>query len=421
MSAPVSHTDETTSHVSASSRASRKVLFASAHSIVDFSNGASVATLDVLHGLCASGFECRAFCTPKLDLQNGARLENVLDESRELYQVLPAACGTERARILYTQRGHIPITVVNLDLSPQVSLRPDDVHTVLGFFRSFLELNQPDVMLTYGGDPITNALIDMARRRGIPIVFAIHNLQYFDPRPFANVDFCIVPSQFTQRCYRDRVGLECHVLANPVDWDRVLARDPAPQYVTFINPSPQKGAYAFVRIAHELGRRRPDIPLLVVESRGTRDTLMACGLDLGLCGNIRFMANTSDPRRFWRVTKIALMPSLCCENQPLVVVEAMINGIPVIASDRGGTPEAFGDCGFALPLSDRMTPTTHMPPTAEEVEPWVEAIVRLWDDPALYEEQMPRPEPRRSAGIPTGSGRSTPSFSARLRSSPGLG
>ena len=194
---PVSHTDETTSHVSASSRASRRVLFASAHSIVDFSNGASVATLDVLHGLCASGFECRAFCTPKLDLQNGARLEHVLDESRELYQVLPAACGTERARILYTQRGHIPITVVNLDSSPQVSLRPDDVHTVLGFFRSFLELNQPDVMLTYGGDPITNALIDMARRRGIPIVFAIHNLQYFDPRPFANVDFCIVPSQFT--------------------------------------------------------------------------------------------------------------------------------------------------------------------------------------------------------------------------------
>jgi Glycosyltransferase Family 4 len=212
-------------------------VFASAHSIVDFSNGASVATLDVLHGLCGSGFECRAFCTPKLDLQMGARLEHVLDDATELYQILPAACGTERARILYTQRGPIPITVVNLDSSPQVGLRPADVHTVLGFFRSFLALNQPDVMLTYGGDPITNGMIDMARRRGIPIVFAIHNLQYFDPRPFANVDFCIVPSQFTQRYYRDRVGIECHVLGNPVDWDRVLAPDPAPQFVTFINPS----------------------------------------------------------------------------------------------------------------------------------------------------------------------------------------
>jgi glycosyltransferase involved in cell wall biosynthesis len=332
-----------------SRREKRKILFASAHSIVDFSNGASVATLDVLHGLCASGFECRAFCTPKLDLPNGFRLEKVLDGSGEIYDVLPAACGAERTQILYTQRGHIPITVVNFDPTTQAGLRPADVPTVLGFFRSFLEIEQPDVMLTYGGDPITNALIDMARRRGIPVVFAIHNLQYFDPRPFAKVDYCIVPAQFTQRYYRERVGLECHVLSNPVDWGRVLAVDPEPQYVTFVNPSLQKGAYAFVQIAHELGRRRPDIPLLVVESRGTRDTLMACGLDPGRCGNIRVMPNTSDPRRFWRLTKIALMPSLCCENQPLVVVEAMINGIPVVASDRGGTPEALGDCGFALP------------------------------------------------------------------------
>ena len=49
-----------------------------------------------------------------------------------------------------------------------------------------------------------------------------------------------------------------------------------------------------------------------------------------------------------------------------------------------------------------MTPTTHMPPTAEEVEPWVEAIVRLWDDPALYEEQSAkaRAEAQRLASRP---------------------
>ena len=33
-----------------------KILFASAHSIVDFSNGASVATLDVLQGLTSFDF-----------------------------------------------------------------------------------------------------------------------------------------------------------------------------------------------------------------------------------------------------------------------------------------------------------------------------------------------------------------------------
>ena len=49
--------------------AARKILFASAHSIVDFSNGASVATPDVLQGLTTHGFDCQAPCTPKLDTQ----------------------------------------------------------------------------------------------------------------------------------------------------------------------------------------------------------------------------------------------------------------------------------------------------------------------------------------------------------------
>ena len=122
--------------------------------------------------------------------------------------------------------------------------------------------------------------------------------------------------------------------------------------------------YAFVRIADELERRRPDIPLLVVESRGTRDTLAACWPDRRIAGNITMMPHTSDPRRFWSRTRIALVPSLWWENQPLVVVEAMINGIPVVASDRGGIPETLGASGFMLPLPERLTPESEIVPSA---------------------------------------------------------
>ena len=52
------------------------------------------------------------------------------------------------------------------------------------------------------------------------------------------------------------------------------------------------------------------------------------------------------------------MPSLWWENQPLVAIEAMINGIPVIGSDRGGIPETLGEAGFCLPLPERLTPAT---------------------------------------------------------------
>jgi glycosyltransferase involved in cell wall biosynthesis len=371
-------------------RTPRKILFASAHCIVDSSNGAAVATLDALEGLSAAGFECQAFCSSKVDFPQDVDFEKILDHLGEPYQVRPSASGAVRARILSTRRRQVPVTIVRLESTRQVAPPADEIRAVLSFFRKFLESERPDVMLTYGGDAVTLGMIAMAKRRGVPVVFAIHNFSYTGLEPFRGVDFCVVPSEFASRYYREQLGLDCRVLPNPVDWDRVRVDDHQPRFVTFVNPSPEKGAYPFVRIAHELGRRRPEIPLLVVEGRGTQQVLAACGLEASSCGDVQIMANTADPRRFWRRTRIVLMPSLCQETQGLVAVEAMINGIPVIGSDRGSLPETLGEGALILPLPERLTPTTRVVPTAEEVEPWVETIIRLWDDRAFYEEQSLR-------------------------------
>ena len=299
----------------------------------------------------------------------------------------PSVCGSQRANVMYTRRQHVPVTIIRLESTRHVYNRPEEVNTVLEFFRKFLDIYRPDVMLTYGGDPITIGMIAQARERAIPVVFALHNFAYTNARAFAQVDYCLVASEFARRHYRERVGLDCHALSYPVDWSRARAQSREPRFVTFVNPCLEKGVYPFARIAHELGRRRPDIPLLVVESRGTKETLGACGLDLEAAGNIHVMTHTTDPRRFWALTKIALVPSLWWENQPLVVIEAMINGIPVIGSNRGGIPETAGKAGVILPLPDRLTPITRIVPETHEVEPWIEAVIRLWDDERLYAEQ----------------------------------
>ena len=98
------------------------------------------------------------------------------------------------------------------------------------------------------------------------------------------------------------------------------------------------------------------------------------------------MANTPDPREFYGVTKLLLMPSLWNEAWPLVAAEAMINGIPVLGSNRGGLPEPVGGTGFLFDIPTRYTPESRDLPSAEEVEPWIETIVRLWDDTRFYEE-----------------------------------
>jgi glycosyltransferase involved in cell wall biosynthesis len=293
--------------------------------------------------------------------------------------------------------GHFRLTAggVMIHLFPGPTRRADgpgeaECRDFLRLLQSAMDRLRPDVLISYDGDPLSAEVRSRATDRGMAVVFPVHNFHYFNPSPFAGVDAVLVPSRFAAHYYREALGLECAVLPNLVDFDRVRADRHDPRYVTFVNPSAEKGVYAFARIADELGRHRPDIPLLVVEGRGTEATLAACGLDLRVHGNINLMAHTPDPRRFWGLTRIALLPSLWWENQPLVAVEAMINGIPVIGSDRGGVPETLGDAGRILPLPDRLTPATRNLATADEVAPWVEEIIRLWDDGPYYAEQQRR-------------------------------
>ena len=175
--------------------------------------------------------------------------------------------------------------------------------------------------------------------------------------------------------------------------------------MTFVNPEPRKGIHVLARIAEVLTRMRPDIPMLIVEGAGKASFLPQLGIDLSRLKNLRIMPNAPDARGFHAVTKMLVMPSLM-ENAGLVAMEAMSNGIPVLASNRGGLPESVGDGGLLLDIPGRYTPETREIPAAEEVEPWVEAIIRLWDDAAEHQqwscaarERAKRWHPDRLAGF----------------------
>jgi glycosyltransferase involved in cell wall biosynthesis len=283
---------------------------------------------------------------------------------------------------------NVPLTLCRSQTSrphvPSDSERED----FLKLYSRVLKQFQPDVLVTFGGDLLAQAMRVRAREKQITVVFGLHNFNYSAADVFATTDSVFVPSYFASEYYRKALGLECAVLPNLIDIERVRAADEERQYLTFVNPSHEKGVYAFARIADELGRLRPDIRLLVVEGRGSERTLVGCGLDLRIHGNIQLMSHTSDPRQFWSVTKVCLMPSLCWENQPLVAIEAMVNGIPVIGTDRGGIPETLGDSGMVLQLPEWLTPRTRLLPTAQDVGPWIDAVVRLWDNPRDYAKQQ---------------------------------
>ena len=151
------------------------------------------------------------------------------------------ACVSGQARLLYTRRHGVPITIVRLDSTRKGEQSLEEVRTVLDLFRTYLEVYRPDVMLTYGGDPVTQGMIALAKGRGIPIVFVIHNFTYTGFAAFGGVDCCVAPSEFACRCYRDRLGLACRALPDPVDWDRVRAKQRAPAVRDVRQPAAGEG------------------------------------------------------------------------------------------------------------------------------------------------------------------------------------
>ncbi len=418
----------------------RRLLFASIHGYLDPSSGAALATRELLEQLAARGWDCRALACGVLDYEQETPLEEVLaameapleraeaalnrrqpscrhpvgarTDENECTRVLGPPSLALRAGITgkhgreeykpeaQARVGNVQIPVwdgtiggVRVTLMPTKSSRaehsPDapEGAMFLALAEQVLERFEPAVMLTYGGHWVSLELMRRARARGVAVVFHLHNFSYHDIRGFADVSAVLFPSEYSRRFYRRSIGLGGVVIPDLIELDRVIAADPDPTYVTFINPQPDKGMTVFARIALELERRRPGIPLLVVEGRGKSEGLARLPVDLSGLGNLNRMENTPDPRDFYRVSRVVLMPSLWRESLGRVAVEAMANGIPVLASDRGALPETLGEAGFVFTSPARYVPANAALPTAREVAPWVAVIERLWDDRALETRQ----------------------------------
>ena len=65
--------------------------------------------------------------------------------------------------------------------------------------------------------------------------------------------------------------------------------------------------------------------------------------------NVQFLPNARNIDDVLTRTSILLMPSLWYEGFGLIVMESMLRGIPVVASDSGGLTEAKRGTGYVIP------------------------------------------------------------------------
>jgi hypothetical protein len=162
-------------------------------------------------------------------------------------------------------------------------------------------------------------------------------------------------------------------------------------YLTMINPCAVKGISIFA----ELARHRPQLPFAYIPGWGTTagDRALLAGL-----ANVRALPNCRDIDELLAQTRVLLMPSLWYEGFGLIVIEAMLRGIPVVASDSGGLVEAKQGTGYLIPVrgieryessfDEHAMPVPVLP--ANPVEPWLRALDELVTDRASYEAESVR-------------------------------
>lgn len=212
-----------------------------------------------------------------------------------------------------------------------------------------------------------------ARERGTRVVYTLRNYGYERPGLFQYADAVLTCSQYLSDYYRARIGLRSTAIPSPVEWAEVEAGHRSPRYLTFVNPALRKGVSIAARVFAEL-----DLPTRVYCSEAGEDALRAV-LD-PIPEHVELAPTINDPREIYRDARVLLAPSLA-EPFGRVAVEAMINGVPVVASDRGGLPEALSGAGSLVPLPRGLGADPFRRLEPPEVAPWIAAVKQAWVEP----------------------------------------
>jgi len=203
----------------------RRYLLFSRTFYLDDSNGAAVAHRALGAALARSGARVEALCGAAVDAGGGSDPGERLAagpwpfeaRGREEWSIGPGGVYVPDPPRLLARVDGVDVTFHRRPLRPTADPDPIEGAELVRLFDAACDRFRPEVLVTYGGDPLTGALLARAKARGAVTVFALHNFHYHDRAPFAHVDAVVVPSRYAADHYRRVLGLRCTALPNLIE------------------------------------------------------------------------------------------------------------------------------------------------------------------------------------------------------------
>jgi glycosyltransferase involved in cell wall biosynthesis len=346
--------------------------------------GANKGNRSLLEGFARKGHEVSAV-VPALGVPSPFTREQVLEKLAAEGVALKSEDGAD----VYTLNG----------VEVRAVAEPSQLRARLA---EHLRRSRPDRVIVSTEDA-SQSLLDAALK-ALPerVVYLVHSMSFlpFGPHAFfpgpsrvrllgrAAAIVCV--SRYVADYVRRWGGLDSTAIHLPSYGDGPFPRfgDFDRGYVTMVNPCAVKGISIFLALAESM----PDVSFAAVPTWGTTNADREA---LGRLPNVTLLKAADDIDDIFKQTRVLLVPSVWGEGFPMIIVEALLRGVPVVASDAGGNPETKLGTDFVIPvrpverfgeeLDENVVPIPVIPP--QDVGPWREALGRLLGDRALYERQ----------------------------------
>ena len=356
-----------------------KILWMSPFSLHDISSGASINCKTVLEGLVKRGFEVWSCSSFIFDVPNGARL----------FQNLTETLAQSERNIFETDDNGIHYVYTRCHSTFEHEQTLDEMDLYYNTYCEVLDRFKPDICISFGTSMVSMTCFAEAKRRGIITIYPVLNGNHGN-YSFPDIDLILTDSKASAQLYRERDHIRMIPIQETFNPALFTSATRNPQYVTFINPSFEKGLALFAVLALKCKKELPKLKFLVVNSRGNfaenvqylhpkgdKDTHPFNPKDFS---NVDMTPVTNNMRPIFAQTKVLIAPSLWWESWGRVATEAVLNQIPVLCSNSGGLPEAIGGAGIALAPPEHCLQDHLSIPDEAEIQPWFDALKRLLEE-----------------------------------------